>query len=105
MSDERTPVPVGIDLRPIPLEMSDGKTYHFNADPPKEFFATVARVKAEGRDSGVDDYEFVDSLREVLLSQIVTDEDQEAYTEANYGLAALNALSKSYAKAVLGDPT
>lgn len=103
MTNERQPVQVGIDLRPIPLEMSDGTTYHFNPDPPKEFFAEVARIKND--DGPDDDYEFVDSLRQVLAGQIVDETESQSFIERNFGLPALNAISSTYASAVLGRPT
>ena len=98
--DERTPVQVGIDLRPIPLEMSDGKTYHFSADPDAEFFSTVSRIKGDREDET--DFGFVKVMRDALATQITVPAARTAFTKAKYGLAALNSLSESYTAAVLG---
>lgn len=111
MTDQREPVKVGIDLRPIPMEMSDGNIYHMNPDPPKEFYASVSRNKEErvaasnSEDPEVDEWEFIDALREILATQITTDEDKKTFAEANYGLAALNDLARAYSATVLGRPT
>jgi hypothetical protein len=100
--DAREPVQVGIDLRPIPLVLGDD-TYHFNADPGGDFFSTVAQIDTQGKGSG--DYGFIEELRKVLASQIVVPTEKKAFMAAKIGLPALNALSKTYARTVMSDPT
>jgi hypothetical protein len=111
---ERQPIMVGIDLRPIPLQMQDdeGTIYHFNPDPDTEFFAAVSRLK-ESKNKTSDDpdsedgdeYAFVDDLRATLRTQIVSEEDQKVYDNHHYGLTALDEIADTYAAAVLGRPT
>lgn len=104
---ERTPLQVGIDLRPIPLQMTDGSVFHFNPDPTKEFFATVARIKEDKPDEDRTDpayWEFIDELRDVLGSQIVDPDDLKLWVKKAYSLAALNDISKTYSDGVLNRP-
>lgn len=103
MSDERTPIQVGIDLRPIPLQMSDGNIFRFDPDPGKQFFETVSRIRQERDGDDEADYSFIDDLRKILASQIVDPEERKAFTKRAYGLPALNDISKTYSRAVLGD--
>lgn len=100
--DERTPIQVGIDLRPIPLQVGEN-VYHFNPDPGGEFFATVARIDTKPDDST--DWTFVEELRKVLASQIVDPAEKKAFLASRLGVGSLNAMSKVYAKTVFADPT
>ncbi len=98
--DERAPIQVGIDLRPIPLVFGDD-TYHFNPDPGGDFFATVSRIRAER----TDDFGFVDSLHKVLATEITVPAERKQFLARKIGLAGLNAIASAYAAAVLADPT
>lgn len=98
--DERQPVQVGIDLRPIPLVVGE-ETYHFNPDPDGAFFAAVARIRSDKTEN----YEFVESLRKVMADQIVVPAEKKAFLARKLGLPGLNAVAKTYSAAVLADPT
>lgn len=104
----RTPLQVGIDLRPLPLQMQDGTVWSFNPDPGKEFFATVALIKEDKDDDDPTDpayWDFIDQLREVLATQMTDDKERKEFLTRGYGLAALNSISKTYSDGVLGRPT
>lgn len=104
MTEDRKPIQVGIDLRPIPLELSDGTVFHFNPDPPKEFFQTVSQLK-EDRNDDDSDWEFIDTLRKTLADQVIGVGERKAFTARKFGLAALNKISTAYSEGVLGSPT
>lgn len=103
MTEEREPVQVGIDLRPIPLRLTDGSVFSFNPDPDKQFFATVSRLKADRQKD--DDWEFIDTLRDVLASQIVDEKQRAEFLKNNYGLAVLNDVAHTYSEEALDRPT
>jgi hypothetical protein len=103
--EERTPVQVGVDLRPIPLNLSDGESYPFNADPPKHFFSETERLAKEMQKDKVDKWDVVDRMREVLADQIVDEERRAAFMKHEYGFAVLGSIAKTYAEQVVALPT
>jgi hypothetical protein len=106
---ERQPLQVGIDLRPIPLQMEDeaGTVWLFNPDPDKQFFATVARIKDNDDDDQTDPayWDYIDELREVIGSQILDETERTEFMAREYGLKALDAIAKTYSAGVSGRPT
>lgn len=105
--DERTPIQIGVDLRPLPLALSDGETWMFNPDPDKDFFAKIAKIgkdlqKVEG-DTEDMDWGAIDEIRNTLAGQLT--ERVEDFVARNYGLAVLSAMAAAYAESVVAIPT
>lgn len=103
--EERKPVQVGVDLRPIPIELREGEKWYFNADPPKDFFALISNI---GKAMQVEDdtrWDAVDAMRDALAQQILDPAEAENFVSHNYGLAALSGIAKAYAETVVALPT
>lgn len=103
---ERKPIQIGVDLRPIPMALSDGETWMFHPDPGKSFFAEVSKIgKAmQAGDESEVDWEVIDNMRDSLISQLV-DGREDDFREKNYGLTVLGALAAAYAEEVVALPT
>lgn len=103
----RTPVQVGIDLRPVPLALSDGTVWNFNSDPDTSFFAKSQQLASQMQaEDGVENMtQIVDEMRQALAEQIVDPAERERFITRRYGMAVLGALSASYAEQVVALPT
>lgn len=104
MDEQRKPIQIGIDLRPVPLEMSDGQVWHFNPDPAKDFFKQLAGIGKDLQKEGDDlNWDVVDQIRDSLAKELTEGTDE--FLAKNYGLAVLSAIAAAYAESVVAIPT
>lgn len=103
----RTPVQVGIDLRPVPLALSDGTVWNFNSDPDTAFFSKSQQLATQMQaEDGVDNMDrIVNEMRSALAEQLVDEKEREQFIARSYGMAVLGALSAAYAEQVVALPT
>lgn len=103
--EARQPVQVGVDLRPIPIRMTEDEVWYFNADPEKKFFSDIQQI---GKRMQVEDdtkWDAVDEMRDALAAQILETAERKEFLKRNYGLAALSGIAKAYAETVVAVPT
>lgn len=106
MESERTPVQVGIDLRPLPLRLDAETVFHFNPDPDKEFFSETQRLGKEMSDESNEGmWDAIDRMRDTLASQIVDENERKLFMDKKYGMAVLGAIASTYAEQVVALPT
>jgi hypothetical protein len=109
MSEEsvRTPVQVGIDLRPVPLALSDGTVWNFNPDPDTSFFAKSQQLatQMQAEDGAEHMEQIINEMRTALADQIVDKAERDKFVKRGYGMAVLGALSAAYAEQVVALPT
>lgn len=103
MDEQRKPILIGIDLRPVPLEMSDGQIWYFNPDPAKDFFQRLSGIGKDLQKESELDWDMIDQIRQSLAKELTQDAD--AFLSKNYGLAVLSALAAAYAETVVAIPT
>lgn len=108
---KRDVVKLGLDFRPIPVDVGDGIEWQFHPDPSPEQWSTLMdSLKAFTR---IKDDEFSgDQFKEALaaftraMSELIVDESQrEIWVEKNYGLGPQQAISEALMNIWTGFPT
>lgn len=116
MSDiNREVVSVGLDFRPIPIDIGDGKVWGFNPDPdPAELDNLMRALRAVGKagkevesvdGEGVEFEKVLRGLSEAI-GQLIVDPEQkkEWLAKRSYGLGALSGLTSVLMEQVSGFP-
>lgn len=97
----REVVKIGMDFRPIPVDVGDGIEWGFHPDPSPEQWAKLMGTLKEFTKFGDDDFDgtqFKESLKAFTLamSELIVDEDQrEKWINNNYGLGPQQAISEA----------
>lgn len=107
----RDVVKLGIDFRPIPVDLGDGIEWEFHPDPsPEQWTALVAAIREFGK-FGEDNFggpEFQASLEKFTeaMAEVLTNEEQKKlWREKRYGLGAQQAISQALMEMWTGFPT
>lgn len=106
--DEREPILIGVDVRPLPLQVGPD-VWYFKSDVGKKFFAHAARmaeIKKKGNDTDV--IKVLDIMEDSLAAVLVPldDRDQEAeFREKDYGIGVLTALTEKLTEELSDLPT
>ena len=107
----REAVKLGLDFRPIPVDVGDGVEWDFTADPaPDQWSALVNALKAfttfgDG-DFGGEEFESALLGFRVAMSELITDESQRpVWIEKKYGLMVMQAISEALMENWTGFPT
>lgn len=113
MTDEvrRDVVKLGLDFRPIPIDIGDGTVWEFHPDPsPQQWSALVGALKKFSKfgdaDFGGEDFE--DALQGMTkaMSDLLVNEDQRvAWVERAYGISPQQAISEALMGIWTGFPT
>ena len=113
MTDEvrRDVVKLGLDFRPIPVDLGDGVEWEFHPDPsPQQWSVLVDALKVFTK-FGDDDFEG-EAFKEALarftkaMSELLVNEKQrEKWVEKNYGLGPQQAISEALMGIWTGFPT
>lgn len=113
MTDEvrRDVVKLGLDFRPIPVDLGDGVEWEFHPDPsPQQWSVLVDALKVFTK-FGDDDFEG-EAFKEALASftkamseLLVNEKQREKWVEKNYGLGPQQAISEALMGIWTGFPT
>lgn len=107
----RDVVKLGLDFRPIPVDVGDGIEWEFHPDPSPEQWGVLVDslkefTKFEDKDFGGDTFEKALSAFTASMANLLISEDQQAaWIAKNYGLAAQQAISKALMELWTGFPT
>lgn len=107
----RDVVKLGLDFRPIPIDIGDGTVWEFHPDPsPPQWSALVAALKKFSKfgdaDFGGEDFE--DALQGMTkaMSDLLVHEDQRvAWVARAYGISPQQAISEALMGIWTGFPT
>jgi len=110
----REVVSIGIDFRPIPVDIGDGKIWNFDPDPAPDKWdnlnATLMKFQSL---QNVDQ----DNIEELKLSPLLTDlrkalgglladrEQEKEWNKTTYGLMPLQSLAQRVMEQITGFPT
>lgn len=97
---DREPVQIGVDLRPLPLDIG-GEIWLFNPDPGKEFFAELAIV--ENTDD--EDAEAVIDAMYAALNKAILPEMLDDFVAKSFGLKVLTGIANALTKELTDLPT
>ena len=107
----RDVVKLGLDFRPIPVDVGDGIEWNFHPDPsPQQWSVLMDSLKALTRfgDADFGGKEFEKALANFTkaMSELIVDKDQQAaWIEKNYGLGPQQAISQALMEIWTGFPT
>lgn len=107
---KREIVSIGLDFRPIPIDLGDGKVWEFHPDPDKTLFNNLVRalknMGAVGKamqDGDSDDFEAaLDTLAKAQGALLVKKTQRDEWAKADYGMAALSALADVLMEQITG---
>ena len=110
MSDiDRGVVRIGLDFRPLPLDVGDGNVWHFEASPsPAQFdalvrgirgFTTVGTALQGGDDASI--VAVTDKVEAALLDLLVDQKERKAFP-GKYGVGALVAIANAVIQEATG---
>lgn len=115
MSNEvrRDVVKLGIDFRPIPVDLGDGIEWEFTSDPSTEQWSTLLDTITElGK---LDDKKFSSDSKTMLnaltkftkamSAMLLSEEQQEEWLQRGYGLGPQQAISEALTEIWTGFPT
>ena len=113
MTDEvrRDVVHLGLDLRPIPVDVGDGIEWGFHPDPePHQWSSLVDALKVFAKFEEVDfgGEQFVESLnglKNAMADLIIDPAQQEEWKSKTYGLRASQAIANALMELWTGFPT
>lgn len=107
----RDVVKLGIDFRPIPVDLGDGIEWEFHPDPsPQQWSTLVAALKEftkfEDDDFGGEAFEgALLNFTKAMSQLIVNEEQQKLWIEKGYGLGPQQAISEALMGMWTGFPT
>ena len=107
----RDVVKLGLDFRPIPVDVGDGIEWNFHPDPSPEQWSTLMDALKEFGRFGEEDFggeAFKKALADFTkaMSLLIVDEDQrQAWVDKNYGLGPQQAISQALMEIWTGFPT
>lgn len=104
-------VKLGLDFRPIPVDLGDGIEWEFHPDPsPQQWSLLVSALKEftkfDDDDFGGDAFENALTHFTKAMSEFLVNEDQRAqWVEKGYGLGPQQAISEALMGIWTGFPT
>lgn len=111
----RDTISIGIDFRPIPVDVGDGKVWNFNPDPaPSELdvlFSALREIGAAGKKANSEDgdgegsVEFgkgLGALKSALGGLLVEAKQRTEWNKQPYGIGVMNALSNVLVEQITG---
>lgn len=107
----REVVKLGLDFRPIPVDLGDGIEWEFHPDPsPQQWSVLVDALKAFTKfgddDFGGDKFKSALASFTKAMSELLVDEKQrEKWIEKDYGLGPQQAISEALMGIWTGFPT
>lgn len=107
----RETVKLGIDLRPIPVDVGDGIEWEFISDPDPAQWSTL--VTALNAFAGLDESSFdpetfkraLGNLVEATASALSSEEQKSRWIEKSYGLGPQRAIAQALIEQWTGFPT
>lgn len=113
MTDEvrRDTVKLGLDFRPIPVDVGDGVEWEFHPDPSSHQWSTLVNAlkkftKFEDEDFGGDAFEeALAGFTKAMSEMLVRSDQQKQWIEKNYGLGPQQAISEALMGMWTGFPT
>lgn len=110
----RSVVKLGIDLRPIPVDVGDGKEWLFTSDPSAEQWSTLMSAlkvftKLKKDDANDNDEsvftEALGSFSKAMAAMLLDPVQQEEWIKRSYGLGPQQAISEVLMEMWSGFPT
>lgn len=111
----REVVKIGLDFRPIPIDLGDGKVWHFTSDPSTEQWAILTSALRkfsvfQGRTDedilGSGEFEGVISGLTNALAEMLVDTDQKReWIDRGYGIGPQQRVSEYLLETWSGFPT
>jgi hypothetical protein len=110
---QRKVVKLGIDFRPIPVDLGDGTVWAFVSDPsPEQWSGLVGSlgtfvdlIGADGSGLSGDGFEkALEGLTEAMSGLLVKMEDRLAWKERGYGLGPQQAIAEALMEEWTGFP-
>lgn len=114
MTDQvrRDIVKIGLDFRPIPVDVGDGKVWEFTPDPTPHQWTTIVTALREftklQNEEMIGGDVFEDALNgfTVAMSELLVNEKQQKeWVERSYGLSPQQAISEILMEQWSGFPT
>lgn len=108
---KREVVKLGLDFRPIPVDLGDGIEWEFHPDPsPAQWSSLMDSLKAFTRfeEDGFGGTQFEESLlnfTKAMSGLLVSAEQQALWVEKQYGLGPQQAISEALMGIWTGFPT
>lgn len=109
---DRKVVSIGLDFRPVPVNLGDGRIWEFNPDPSTEQWARVQAAMdvfnevEKGKDSSAAVEKISEAhnlLEDAVVGLLIA--DGEEFREKSYGLFALQRLTVALMETLTGFPT
>lgn len=109
----RESVAIGLDLRPIPVDMGDGRLFHLDGNPSgkAEWFelsnAAVHLASLAGNGKATDPEEALKRLGEFrdAFLPFLPDDEHDEWQNAKYGGMVMQTLYSKYVETLTGLPT
>lgn len=107
----RDVVKLGLDFRPIPVDLGDGIEWEFTSDPSPQQWSLVVQAlkvftKFEDEDFGGEAFEQALAGFTQAMSELIINEEQRAlWREKGYGLGPQQAISEALMGIWTGFPT
>lgn len=107
----RDVVKLGLDFRPIPVDLGDGVEWEFHPDPsPQQWSVLVSALKEftkfEDDAFGGDSFEeALNHFTHAMSELLVTDKQQKDWVKKGYGLGPQQAISEALMGIWTGFPT
>lgn len=107
----REAVKLGLDFRPIPVDVGDGIEWDFTSDPsPEQWSSLVNALKGflgfERGDFGGEEFKASLAALTTAMSELLVNEDQRPlWVEKNYGIKVQQAISEALMEEWTGFPT
>ena len=113
MADEvrREVVKLGLDFRPIPVDLGDGIEWEFHPDPSAHQWSTLVNAlkeftKFDDDDFGGEAFEgALEGFTKAMSQMIVRAEQQAEWIEKGYGLGPQQQISEALMEIWTGFPT
>lgn len=113
MVDEvrRDVIKLGIDFRPIPVDLGDGVVWEFHPDPNPSQWSTLVEALRGFSKFGEDEFggelfeKALNKLTEAMAGMLVNEEQQIGWREKKYGLGPQQAISNALMETWTGFPT
>ncbi len=113
MVDEvrRDVVKLGLDFRPIPVDLGDGIEWEFHPDPSPEQWSTLVDALKEFTKFGDDDFggdafkSAFGGFTRAMSEMLVKAEQRAEWIEKGYGLGPQQAISEALMEIWTGFPT
>lgn len=107
----RDTVKLGLDFRPIPVDVGDGIEWDFHSDPSPQQWGTLVDslkvfTKFEDDNFGGKDFEnALAAFTAAMANLLIREEQQQEWIDKKYGLAAQQAISEALMGLWTGFPT